>query len=55
MAGALAFRNGHRPSEVMGPIAKPLTDSDLGNLAKYYESLKPWGPSRQSSSAALAI
>jgi cytochrome c553 len=47
------FRNGHRPSEVMGPIAKPLSDNDLGNLAKYYDTLKPWGPSRQSSSAAL--
>jgi len=48
------FRNGHRPSDIMGPIAKPLTDNDLGNLAKYYESLKPWAPSRQSSGAALA-
>lgn len=47
------FRNGHRPSEIMGPIAKPLSDNDLGNLAKYYESLKPWAPSRHSSSAAL--
>jgi cytochrome c553 len=46
------FRNGHRPSQVMGPIAKPLTDNDLGNLAKYYEALKPWRPSRQSSAAA---
>jgi len=46
------FRNGHRPSEVMGPIAKPLTDNDLGNLAKYYSSLKPWGPIRQSDAAA---
>jgi cytochrome c553 len=48
------FRNGHRPSEAMGPVAKPLTDNDLGNLAKYYGSLQPWGPSRQSSPAALA-
>jgi cytochrome c553 len=48
------FRNGHRPSEVMGPIAKPLTDSDLGNLAKYYSSLKQWAPIRQSSAEAAA-
>ena len=48
------FRNGHRPSEVMGPIAKPLTDNDLGNLAKYYSSLKPWTPIRQASAAAAA-
>jgi cytochrome c553 len=47
------IRNGHRPSEVMGPIAKPLSDSDLGNLAKYYSSLKRWGPARQSDAAAV--
>ncbi|HZB92212.1 MAG TPA: c-type cytochrome [Stellaceae bacterium] len=48
------FRNGHRPSEAMGPIAKPLTDTDLGDLAQYYSSLKPWGTTRQPSAAALA-
>ena len=48
------FRNGHRPSETMGPIAKPLSDNDLGNLAQYYSSLKPWAPGRQSSAAAVA-
>jgi cytochrome c553 len=48
------FRNGHRPSEIMAPIAKPLTDNDLGNLAKYYSSLKPWGPARQTDPAASA-
>jgi cytochrome c553 len=48
------FRNGHRPSETMGPIAKPLTDNDLGNLAKYYSSLKPWPASRAASAEATA-
>jgi cytochrome c553 len=48
------FRNGHRPSETMGPIAKPLTDNDLGNLAKYYSGLKPWQPARTSDPQAVA-
>src|SRR5580693_2653926 len=48
------FRLGHRPSEVMGPIAKPLTDNDLGNLAKYYSSLKPWSAVRAASAEATA-
>jgi cytochrome c553 len=49
------FRNGHRPSEVMGPAAKPLSDNDLGNLAAYYSALKPWGPVRPSNPAAAAV
>ena len=48
------FRAKHRPSEAMGPIAAPLTDNDLGNLAAYYSALKPWTPVRQSSADALA-
>jgi cytochrome c553 len=48
------FRNGHRPSEVMGPIAKPLSDDDLGNLAAYYSALSPWDPIRRASAAAAA-
>jgi cytochrome c553 len=46
------FRAKHRPSEVMEPLAAPLADSDLGNLAAYYSALKPWAPVRQSSAAA---
>ena len=48
------YRAKHRLSEVMGPIAEPLTDDDLGNLAAYYSALKPWEPVRQSSPAAVA-
>ncbi len=48
------FRNGHRPSEVMGPIAKPLADNDLGNLAKYYSSLQPWPAGRAADASAAA-
>lgn len=52
--GLFQFRNGHRPSEVMGPIAKPLADNDLGNLAKYFSSLKPWQASRTADPQAAA-
>ena len=49
------FRNGHRPSEVMGPIAKPLSDNDLGNLAKYFSSLKPWSAARAADASAVTV
>jgi cytochrome c553 len=49
------FRAKHRPSETMAQFAAPLTDNDLGNLAAYYNSLKPWTPTRQSSAEALAV
>jgi cytochrome c553 len=48
------FRIGHRPSEVMAPQAKPLTDDDLGNLAAYYSALKPWQAAREASAASVA-
>jgi cytochrome c553 len=48
------FRAGHRPSETMAQFAKPLSDSDLGNLAAYYSKLQPWAPSRRSSAEAVA-
>lgn len=48
------FRAGHRPSEIMEPLAKPLTDDDLGNLAAYYSALKPWRPERTASPQAVA-
>jgi cytochrome c553 len=48
------FRIGHRPSEVMDPQAKPLTDDDLGNLAAYYSALKSWQPAREASAEATA-
>jgi cytochrome c553 len=48
------YRIGHRPFEGMGPLAQPLADKDLGNLAAYYSSLKPWTPVRRPSAASLA-
>jgi len=38
-----AFRDGRRPSEVMGVIVRTLSDKDIEDLAAYYESLDPAG------------
>lgn len=35
-----AFRSGARVHEVMGLIAKPLSDTDISDLAAWYASLK---------------
>lgn len=35
-----AFRSGQRQDALMTPMAKPLSDSDIQNLAAYYASLK---------------
>lgn len=34
-----AFRDGSRPDPMMAPMAKPLSDDDIANLAAYYSSL----------------
>lgn len=34
-----AFRDGQRKNMMMAPMAKPLSDEDIANLAAYYESL----------------
>lgn len=34
-----AFRDGSRSDPMMGPMAKPLSDSDIDNLAAYYSGL----------------
>ncbi len=34
-----AFKDGTRKDPVMSPMAMPLSDSDMANLAAYYESL----------------
>ena len=33
-----AFRDGTRSDPMMSPMAKPLTDEDIDNLAAYYSS-----------------
>ena len=35
-----AFRDGKRNDPMMSPMAKPLSDADIDNLAAYYASLK---------------
>ena len=35
-----AFRDGTRTDPMMSPIAMPLTDADIENLAAYYNSLQ---------------
>lgn len=35
-----AFRSGDRKDPMMAPMAKPLTDADIDNLAAYFSSLK---------------
>lgn len=34
-----AFRDGTRNDPMMSPMAKPLSDADIDNLAAYYNSL----------------
>jgi cytochrome c553 len=34
-----AFRDGTRTDPMMGPMAKPLSDTDIDNLAAYYSGL----------------
>ncbi len=40
------FRDGKRTDPIMSPIAKPLTDEEIENLAAYYSSLTPCHPSQ---------
>jgi len=35
-----AFRDGSRSDPLMSPQAKPLTDSDIENIAAYYSKMK---------------
>jgi len=35
-----AFRSGERQNETMSVIAKPLSDTEIANLAGYFNSLK---------------
>jgi cytochrome c553 len=35
-----AYRSGRRTNEVMGVIAKPLTDRDIDDLAAWYGSMR---------------
>jgi cytochrome c553 len=36
-----AFRDGSRKNAIMGPLAKPLSDTDIKDIAAYLSKLKP--------------
>jgi cytochrome c553 len=35
------FRDGTRPNPIMGPLAKPLSNSDIDQIAMYFANIKP--------------
>jgi cytochrome c553 len=35
------FKTGERKNEMMSTVVKPLSDTDIANLAAFYHSLKP--------------
>lgn len=49
-----AFKSGDRKHDVMGPIAKQLSDADAENLAAYWNSLSVGGPPKEAATAAVA-
>lgn len=40
-ASMKAYRDGQRQNPIMAPMAKPLSDADITNLAAYFSNLKP--------------
>ena len=49
-----SLRIGARKSDLMGPMAQPLTDEDVRNLASYFSALSCRAPSTTSAGAASA-
>jgi cytochrome c553 len=39
----VAYRSGSRKNNIMSPLAKPLTDEEIANLAAYFASLPAAG------------
>ena len=39
VASMKAYRDGQRNNPIMSPMAKPLSDTDIANLAAYYASM----------------
>jgi len=39
----IAYRSGTRKNNIMSPLAKPLSDEDIANLAAYFASLPAAG------------
>jgi len=49
-----AFKSGDRKHDMMGPIAKQLSDADAANLAAYWNSLAVGGAPKEAVAAAVA-
>jgi cytochrome c553 len=49
-----AFKSGARKHDVMGPIAKQLSDADVENLAAFWNSLPVGGAPKEAAAAAVA-
>jgi cytochrome c553 len=49
-----AFKSGDRKHDVMGPIARQLSDADAANLAAFWNSLPVGGTQKEAAAAALA-
>jgi cytochrome c553 len=48
------FREGNRKDPQMSPIAAPLSNAEMNDLAAYFSSLKPMTGKRKASDEALA-
>ena len=49
-----AFKSGDRKHDVMGPLAKQLSEADVDNLAAYWNSLPVGGPPKEAAATAVA-
>ena len=49
-----AFKSGDRKHDVMGPIARQLSDADVANLAAFWNSLAVGGEKKEAVAAAAA-
>jgi cytochrome c553 len=48
------FREGNRVDSQMTPMAKPLSNADMNDLAAYFSGLKPGSPRHQSKPESVA-
>jgi cytochrome c553 len=49
-----AFKSGDRKHDVMGPIARQLSDADVANLAAFWNSLPVNGAQQEAAAASVA-
>jgi len=50
-----AFRSGDRKHDIMNPVARQLSDTDIGDLAAFWSGLPPAAGGRETSVAALSV